>query len=119
MTIRGAGDLRDRVHLQRRALGNDGFADSMPSGQFETVVTVWAHLLPLRGSESVQASRLQGRQPFVLTIRQSSAVRELTTAWRVVDARNPSRVFAINAPPTDPDGKRALFEILITEGAPS
>ncbi len=118
MTVRGAGDLRERVHLQRRALGNDGFGDG-PSGQFETVTTVWAHFLPLRGTESVQASRLQGRQPFVITIRQSSVTRELVPAWRLVDARNPNRIFSINAPPTDPDGTRAYFEILCTEGAPS
>lgn len=111
--------MRDRVHLQRRVAGDDGFGGSTPSGQFETVATVWAHLLPLRGSESVQASRLQGRQPYVVTIRQSSQTRELTSAWRIVDARNPNRIFAINAPPTDPDGKRALFEILVTEGASS
>lgn len=118
MTVRGAGELRERVHLQRRAAGNDGFGVG-PSGQFETVATVWAHYLPLRGSESVQASRLQGRQPYVVTIRQSSQVRDLTPAWRIVDARNEARVFAISAPPTDPDGRRAFFEILCTEGAPS
>lgn len=112
----GAGELRERVLLQRRGTIDDGFGNMVPGGDFETVATVWGRLMPLRGSESVMQARLSGRQPYVLTVRQSTTTRQVTEAWRVVDARNIGRVFAITAPPADPNGRRAWLDILIVEG---
>lgn len=43
-------------------------------GGFERVVEAFrtrAHILFLRGGETVQASRLQGKQPVVVTVRRS------------------------------------------------
>lgn len=114
-----AGELRDRVHFQRRGVTDDGFGNELPSGSFETQFTAWAKLRPLRGTETVMASRMEGRQPHVMTIRQSLDARQITTAWQAVDARDGNRVFAVTAPPVDPDGKRAFFEILVVEGAVS
>lgn len=117
--VRGAGDLKERVHLQARTVASDGFGGSVPGGPFQTQCTVRAHLQPLKGSEAVQAARLQGRQPYILTIRQSSQTRPLNTAWQVVDARNVNRKFAVVAPPTDPDSDRAWLEVMIVEGGQS
>lgn len=117
--VRGSGDLRDKVHLQRRSTASDGISGTAVGGGFETVFTVAANLHPLVGGETVTANRLAGRQPYVLTIRQSSDTRQVNETWQVVDARNSNRVFAITAPPTDPDGGRAWLEILVTEGGKS
>lgn len=110
----GAGDLRERVHLQRRTFADDGFGNTV-AGDFETVFTCAAHYKPLRGTEAVQAQRLAGQQPYVVTIRQSSQSRNVLTDWQMVDARNPARVMSIAAI-SDPDGRRAWLEILATEG---
>lgn len=114
------GALRVRVHFQRRGDQDDGFGNVIPgAGAFETVFTVDAALLPLRGTESVMQARLQGRQPYIVTVRDCAPMGSVTTAWRLVDARNANRIFDINAAPTDPDGKNQWREILVTEGEPS
>lgn len=115
----GAGELNARVRLQRRGVAPDGFGNMVAGGEFETVTTVWARLLPLRGGEAVLSSRLEGRQPYVLTIRQSSISREIDETWQVVDSRNPERVFSITAPPTDPYVTRAFLDVLLLEGGRS
>ena len=116
----GAGPLRERVQFQSRAtVADDGFGANVPGGPFEHRFTRWASYLPLRGGETVQASRLQGRQPMIVRVRQSAQTLEADASWRLVDARDPSRVFAIVGPPTDPDSKRAWLDFLVTEGAPS
>lgn len=113
-----AGDLRERVHFQSRELIDDGYGNEQ-SGPWTTRFTVAAGFRPLRGGEAVMASRLESRQPYIVTVHQSSDTRGVTTDWRIVDARNTGRVFAISAAPTDPDGKRAWLEILAIEGMPS
>lgn len=39
----------------------------------------------LRGGETVQAARLQGRQPIVVTVRYDPALDAVTTDWRMRD----------------------------------
>lgn len=117
---RRSEDLREQMIFQRRGSGDDGFGNTLPgAGVFVDQFTVWAHLRPLRGTESVMQSRLQGRQPYVITVRQSSQTRTVDPTWQVVDKNNPSRVFAITALPTDPDGRRAWHEFLVVEGGHS
>lgn len=41
----------------------------------------------LRGSESVVGARLEGRQPTIITIRESSTARSILSSWRAVDVR--------------------------------
>lgn len=119
MAVNGAGPLRERVRFEARKMGDDGFGKVLSGGEFELRFTVWANYRALVGSEAVQGARLQGRQPYIIRVRQSSQTREATPSWRLVDVRNPSRVFAITAPPTDPDGSRTWLEFLVTEGAPA
>ena len=77
--------LRTRVHLQSRGLVDDGFGNMVPGGEFTTIHTVWANLHPLKGSETVISARLEGRQPYLMTVRQSSDTRQVNEAWRVVE----------------------------------
>jgi head-tail adaptor len=111
--------LRTRVHLQSRGLVDDGFGNMLPGGEFSTVYTVWANLHALKGSETVIAARLAGRQPYLMTVRQSSDTRLVNESWRVVEKEQPDRIYAITAPATDPDGKRAWHEFLLVLGEPS
>lgn len=116
---RRTGALRAKLTFQSRGDVTDGWGGTVPGGAFTDQFTVSAALRPLRGSEAVMAARLQGQQPYVVTVRQSALTRQITSNWRAVDANNPSRVFAITAPPTDPDMKNAWLEILVTEGEAS
>jgi head-tail adaptor len=54
-------------------------------------------------------------QPYIIRIRSCIAARAVTPAWRVVDARNPARIFNITAA-VDPDNKNAWLDIMATQG---
>lgn len=115
----GAGDLHWRLQFQKRGEVDDGHGNTVPGGEFLPQFTVWAHMRPLRGGESVMASRLQGRQPYIITVRHSTQTQQANENWQIVDARRPDRVFSISAPPTDPDGKRRWLEFLAVENGTS
>lgn len=114
---RSTGALWERLQFQKRGQGADGMGGEGPFGPYETQFTISAGLTPLQGGEAVMGSRLAGQQPYIVTVRQSTNTRLVTTDWQIVDDCNADRVFAISAPPTDPDGKRAWLEMLVTEGA--
>lgn len=126
-TNKRSGALRESLHFQKKGDGEDDWGQPIPgAGDWETVFTEPANLAPRTGSETVTAARLEGRQPFVCTVRHSSRMEPVTAAWRCVDARagndtqgNPKRVYAIKSPPTDPDGKNQWLEFLIEQGAAS
>ncbi|NEI48652.1 head-tail adaptor protein [Rhizobium leguminosarum] len=111
---RGAGKLRQKLLFQRRAIVDDGMGNEQ-SGDFATIFTAAAELIPLKGGEPVLAARLSGVQPFIIKIRGCSAARGVTPAWRAVDARNPAKLFNITAA-VDPDNKNAWLDIMATQG---
>jgi len=115
--FRRTGALRERVHCQSPAGVDDGWGTPLPgAGEFATQFTISAAMRPRTGGEAVDAARLGGRQPYVVTVRNTSQTRKISTAWRLVDARDDSRVFAITSPPADPDGKNAWLEFIAVEG---
>ncbi|MGV3649845.1 MAG: head-tail adaptor protein [Devosia sp.] len=117
---RQPGALRETLHFQRRGSAADGMGKTIAgAGAFETVFTVRGALTPLRGGETALAARLEGQQPFGVTVRQTAQTRQVTTAWQIVDAHDASRIFAIIAAPVDPDGRRMWHEILATQGVRS
>lgn len=117
-----SGSLRGRVHFQKRQLEPDPWGGEPREGDFATVFTCAAEFIAMRGSETVIASRLQGIQPYIVRVRQSADTRAVDETWRIVDARAPqppadgARVFAIKAPPTDPNQKRAWLDFLVEQG---
>lgn len=123
-----AGTLRGRVHFQKRTSEPDPWGGDPREGDFATVFTCAAEFIAMRGSETVIASRLQGIQPYIVRVRQSADTRAVDETWRIVDARAPqptqppdppaigARVFAIKAPPTDPNQKRAWLDFLVEQG---
>ena len=81
----GAGDLCYRVAFDRRADVDDGYGNTV-SGWVEQFQCRAAYR-HLRGGEFVMVGRLQGRHSQVIAVRASSQTRQVSTDWRVRDAR--------------------------------
>lgn len=124
-----AGALRSYIHLQKRKSADDGFGNAVPGGEFETQFSVYANFRPLlRGSaagvENVFADRLQGNQPFVITVRRSKDLEDVTTAWRVADARSEkdgkfTKIYNIKSPPADSTNGYMWLEFIAVLDSPS
>lgn len=117
LSDRRAGALRERVGFQQRGLSDDGWGGPpQQTGPFETKFTADAAITPAgAGDEVMQGARLEGVQPFVITVRYFPGIDDVTGAWQLVDARNEGRVFAIKA--ITMDAKRQWVELLTVEGA--
>lgn len=61
--------------------GNNGF------NEVPLDFTTRAHIRYLRGGEAVQASRLEGKQPVVVTVRRSSKTLQITPDSKMKNAR--------------------------------
>ena len=81
-----AGDLRERVAFEKRATADDGYGNPV-SGDWVEQFRAAAKIKPARGGESIQAARLAGKQPVLITVRSSSNTRTVKTEWRVRDVR--------------------------------
>lgn len=125
-----SGALRSYIHVQQRDEVDDGFGNLVPGGEFETKFSVYANLRSLlRGSasgvEDVFADRLQGNQPFVVTVRKNPAFDDVTTAWRIVDARSQAtdgsfrKIYNIKSPPTDSTNGYMWLEFIVVLDEPS
>jgi head-tail adaptor len=108
-----AGDLREKITFQRRAETDDGYGNPI-SGGWQDQFTVRGRLMPKMGSEAVVASRLQGLQPFILTVRSNHQTRAVTPAWRAVNART-SEVYDIRTA-ANPDERNAFVEMMVMLG---
>ena len=83
--LRGAGNLRELLSFQKRQEIEDNHGNVV--NDFVEQFRRPAGMSALRGGEAVQASRLQGTQPYIVTVRYDLAVATVTTDWRVVDTR--------------------------------
>jgi head-tail adaptor len=111
--------MRERIHFQKRGDSDDGFGTVIVgAGPFVTLFTEPARLKPGLGSETIIASRLEGIQPYTVTVRSSSRTRDVTTAWQLVDARNAGRVFNIKSI-VNPDEHARYIDLVVVEGEPS
>lgn len=84
---RGQGALRERVAWDVRGLVDDGYGNTV-SGDWSEQFQTRAGFTFLRGTEAVIAARLEGRQPVIVRVRASSQTRQITTDWRMRDARS-------------------------------
>ncbi|KFI24510.1 phage head-tail adapter protein [Haematobacter missouriensis] len=73
----------------------------------------YARIMWLRGSETVIAARLAGRQPAVVVIPSSTIARLITTEWRMRDVRS-GDVFNIRTMVESDD--RADIELTVEKG---
>lgn len=85
-------------------------------GGFEPVKVTFetrAHIRYLRGGETVQAARLEGKQPVVVTVRRSSKTMQVDTDTVMRDART-GTVYNIRA--VVPTEDRQFIEITAESG---
>lgn len=108
-----ADELRHRIAFEKRAEIDDGYGNQV-SGAFVEQFTVSAKVEAKFGGETVTAARLTGQQPVNITVRQSADTRKITTDWRAHDVRND--VYYNIRSITDPDDRRAWFEMLCQSG---
>lgn len=95
-----AGNLRERAAFDAFTGTPDGSGGEVRawSQQF----ACWAEFIYSRGSEAVDAARLQGRSIYKVRLRSSSDSRAITTDWRMRDTRRgfPSGVSGDTLPGT-------------------
>ncbi len=106
-------DLRDKVRFERRAEVADGFGNF--EGDWRSLGEARASLNPTRGGEAVIAGRLQGKASWDLWVQSSALTRSLTPGDRVVDVRDPRRVFNIRWS-GDLDGDRRWLLVQLEQG---
>lgn len=118
MTVDTAEQLRERVTFQwRDDTGAPGAAADW-TDQF----TLAARLKPrLSGSEEIVAGRMNGQQPYVMTVRSDKRSRSVNGSWRAYDARKgmgennrPRRLFEILSV-TDVGEDNRFLDFLIRE----
>jgi SPP1 family predicted phage head-tail adaptor len=91
-----------------------------PNGQGGTTLgwaqafSCFAEIIFLRGGETVQAARLQGRQPIVAKVHSSAMARSVETDWRMRDLRS-GVIYAIHS--IVPSDNRAHLELTCESGA--
>jgi SPP1 family predicted phage head-tail adaptor len=81
-----AGGLREIVAFDQRALQSDGYGNSQ--ADWVERFRAAARIKPARGGETIQAARLAGSQPVVITVRSSSNMRMVKSEWRARDVRS-------------------------------
>lgn len=105
MAAHHAGELRDRITLQRRALDDNN--DRL--GDWEGALKRWTKVLNLRGGEGVLQARLQGNQPVLLVVRADPETRVVDNSFRAINHRT-RQIYDLSAASETPD--RTWIEIL-------
>lgn len=111
-----AGKLRDRIVFERRVTREDGYGNA--EGDFAPLFSSRAAALnprPTGGAEAVIDARLQGKAIWDCWVRYDSETATVTTDDRVVDQRNPNRVFNV-AFAEDMDGHRRWLLLQLVAG---
>jgi len=110
-----AGALRDRIRFEKRADADDGYGNTVSDWavQFERA----AEIRPLKGSEQVIASRLQGIQPALIIVRYDSQTATITPEWRAVDARS-GTIYNIETA-ADMERRCEYITMMCTAGGPA
>lgn len=107
---RSAGSLYEKFTFSTITSVPDGHGGFEPT---PTDFTVRANIRYLRGGETVQAARLTGKQPVVVTVRRSSQTAALTTDSQMKDARTGTKYQIRAIVPTE---DRQFMEITAESG---
>lgn len=108
----GAGSLSELVAFEAEVEGDDGFGGVILG--WSEVFTEHARLKPMRGNEEIIASRLQGLQPYTMTVRSNDRTRTITPAWRARNKRT-GGLYAIKAA-VNIDERNQWIELLVMQG---
>lgn len=107
-----AGDLDNRATFSRRERVETDMGGALDQWmpQFE----VWAAVKHLRGGEAVMQARLASRNPVIVTIRNSTQARRITSEWQVElrDRTGIRKVYELREDPR-PIERGAYLEILV------
>jgi len=109
-----AGDLRELVELEELAEVDDGRGNTTTDWVVRAKCA--ARFQYLRGSETVMQARLEGRQPIAVTVRQTPAVAQATTGWRIKDVRS-GATWQIRS--ISPNERRSYVDLLCERGVPT
>lgn len=109
----GAGKRRFRLQFSKRMPKSDGYGNT-EAGEWTPQFEQWTAIRFLRGTETVQAARLEGRSPAILTIRNSVNARQITHEWRAEDLQS-GEIYQIKENPRLTDD-RADLEMLAEAG---
>ena len=103
-----AGQLDQRITIQRRAPGVDAHGQQLQTWQ--DVATVWAQALPTRGRE-FEAATVEAASVMVrFRIRWRSGITaDMRVMWRGL-------AHALVAPPVEPNGAREMLELMCASG---
>jgi len=104
--------LAESIAFEKRLLVFDDLGNV--EGAFETQFVASASIVAKFGGEAVTAARLSGQQPVIITVRQWSQTRLVTTDWRIRDTRA-GTLYNIRSI-ADPYGDRLWFEMLCQSG---
>lgn len=77
-------------------------------------VKLWANFRFLRGGETVQAARLEGKQPVVITVRNCTQAQQIDTSWRMRASRDGTH-YNIRSGPVETDN-RLYLEFTVESG---
>lgn len=72
--------LPDRISLDRRSNEQDGFGNFI--GEWAPAFSRWCAVRALRGTETVLAARLEGRQPVIVTVRSDPETDQIDPEMR-------------------------------------
>lgn len=108
----GAGKLDHRMQFSRRVEQQDGYGNMIADWQPE--FEAWCDITFLKGSETVLASRLEGRSPVIIKLRSSTDSQRVTHEWRAKHL-NTGVVYEIKEMPR-PTEDRAYLEMMATNG---
>lgn len=87
-----AGQLDRRVTFRQKAL-----VGASRTGDWEDVLSRDARIQPKLGGEAVQAERMAGRQPVIITVRRDSLTKTIDNSWSAKDARDAGVYFDIQS----------------------
>jgi head-tail adaptor len=108
-----SGNLYEKVAFDAPIETPNGYGGVIQG--WEEAVQVRASIKYLRGGEVVQAARLQGKQPVVVTIRRNTTTAMIEPSWRMRDVRT-SIVYNIRSIVRSDD--RQWLEITAESGVP-
>lgn len=108
----GAGDLREVIEMQTREEGDDGYGNPTV-GDWATFWSAPARIQILRGSETVMAGRLGGKQTVAITMRWQAEFATLDTGWRAKNGRS-GEIYNIRS--IEPDERKSFVNVLAETG---
>lgn len=104
-------NLFESVAFDAPVTVDDGYGGT--DTQWQEKFTTRANFKYLRGGETVQAARLEGRQPVVVMIRAHSKSLAVTPAYRMRDVRRGTMYNVRSIVPSD---DRMYVEITVESG---